>query len=112
MRKNLMKPKKRKVLTAAERAERKAKRAIEKEARIQQQLEDLLKGIGWSSDRVLARYFSVTRQTIWDWSRQGKLPKPKKISANRTRWNNKEIKAHDEAVNNLQGKELLGSLYG
>ena len=75
-------------------------------------LHDIELGIGWSSDRVLARYFSVTRKTIWEWSRQGKLPKPKKISANRTRWNNKEIKAHDEAVNNLQGKELLGSLYG
>lgn len=75
-------------------------------------LHDIELGIGWSSDRVLARYFSVTRKTIWDWSREGKLPKPKKISANRTRWNNSDIKAHNERVNNLKENELLGELYG
>jgi len=96
MRKNLMKPKKRKVLTAAQRAERKAKRAIEKEARIQQQLEDLLKGIGWSSDQILARYFDVSRARIWIWSKTGKLPKPHKHGEATTRWKNDEVRKAEE----------------
>jgi predicted DNA-binding transcriptional regulator AlpA len=75
-------------------------------------LADIVSGYGWSTDAILARYYSVTRKTIWDWSKQGKLPEPKKISPNRTRWNNAEIKAHNERVNNLKANELLGELYG
>jgi predicted DNA-binding transcriptional regulator AlpA len=75
-------------------------------------LADIVSDYGWSTDAILARYYSVTRKTIWDWSKQGKLPKPKKISPNRTRWNNAEIKAHNERVNNLKANELLGELYG
>ncbi len=74
-------------------------------------LQDIVSGYGWSTDQILARYYSVTRKTIWDWSRQGKLPKPKKISSNRTRWNNAEIKLHNERVANLKEKESLGELY-
>jgi len=75
-------------------------------------LADIDAGYGWSTDRILARYYSVARKTIWDWSKTGKLPEPKKISPNRTRWNNAEIKAHNERVNNLKVNELLGDLYG
>jgi predicted DNA-binding transcriptional regulator AlpA len=75
-------------------------------------LADIDAGYGWSTDRILARYYSVARKTIWDWSKTGKLPEPKKISPNRTRWNNAEIKAHNERVNNLKANELLGELYG
>tara|TARA_B100002051_G_C16440068_1_gene488485 strand:+ start:203 stop:472 length:270 start_codon:yes stop_codon:yes gene_type:complete len=74
-------------------------------------LQNIELGIGWSTDIVLARYFSVHRKTIWDWSREGKLPKPKKISDRRTRWNNRDIKAHNERINNLKENQLLGEVY-
>ena len=56
MRANLTKQKKPKVLSGQERAERKAQRAKAKEERILVQLLDVMEGIGWSSDQILARY--------------------------------------------------------
>lgn len=44
----------------------------------------------WVSDRTLAARYEVARSTIWAWSRSGKLPKPKKLSANITRWDDAE----------------------
>ena len=58
-----------------------------------QQLQDIDNGVGYSSDKVLARYFETTRKTIWLWSKEGTLPKPHKIGRNTTRWMNSEIKA-------------------
>ena len=60
------------------------------------QLEDLHRGIGWSSDKTLARYFDTSRQRIWAWSREGRIPKPYKISANMTRWCNATIKQYQD----------------
>ena len=60
------------------------------------QLEDLHRGIGWSSDKTLARYFDTSRQRIWAWSREGRIPKPYKISANMTRWCNAAIKQYQD----------------
>ena len=57
-----------------------------------QQVQDLLNGVGFSSDKVLARFYGTTRKTIWSWAKQGKLPKPHKIGDNTTRWNNTEIR--------------------
>ena len=58
-----------------------------------QQLRDIDDGVGYSSDKVLARYFETTRKTIWLWSKEGTLPRPHKIGRNTTRWMNSEIKA-------------------
>lgn len=58
-----------------------------------QQLQDIDNGVGYSSDKVLARYFETTRKTIWLWSKEGTLPRPHKIGRNTTRWMNSEIKA-------------------
>ncbi len=82
---------------------KKAKERKEREAR---QIQDVIDGVGFSSDITLARYYDTTRKTIWTWARdeENKFPKPKKISANMTRWNNAEIKAHREG-------ELLVKLY-
>jgi predicted DNA-binding transcriptional regulator AlpA len=41
---------------------------------------------GWASDQDLAQFYSVSRQTIWRWARQGIIPKPEKLSAGVTRW--------------------------
>ncbi len=38
------------------------------------------------SDAQLAERYGVNRSTIWRWSKAGKLPEPKQISAAITRW--------------------------
>jgi len=72
-----------------------------------QQLRDIDEGVGFSSDKVLARYYGTTRKTIWCWSKDptDPFPTPKKISRNMTRWVNAEIKAH-------RTKQLVRRLYG
>ena len=55
-------------------------------------LKDLSAGLGYSTDKTLARYFSTSRKTIWAWAREGRIPKPHKISANMTRWDNAEMR--------------------
>ena len=92
MRANLTKRKKPKALSDQERAERQRKRAKEKEARMLEKLSDVKEGIGWSSDQVLARYFDVSRQRIWVWTKEGKLPLPRKHGEATTRWLNEEIR--------------------
>lgn len=40
----------------------------------------------WVSDITLAKYFEVSRCTIWRWTKTGKLPLPVKLGENTTRW--------------------------
>jgi len=72
-----------------------------------QQLRDLDEGVGFSSDKILARYYDTTRKTIWTWSADpdNPFPEPKKVGRNMTRWVNAEIKAH-------RTNQLMGELYG
>lgn len=92
MRANLTKKKKPKVLSDQQRADRKANRDKAKEQRILDKLLDVMEGIGWSSDQILARYFDVSRQRIWIWSKEGKLPPPHKHGEATTRWLNSEVR--------------------
>ena len=105
MRANLTKQKKPKVLSEQERADRRVKHAKAKETRILQQLTDVKNGIGWSSDQVLARYFAVSRQRVWIWSKEGKLPSPQKHGEATTRWQNSKVRAAEQ-------ENFLGGLYG
>ena len=52
----------------------------------------------WLSDLDLAQRYSVSRITIWRWSKAGQIPKPRKLGANTTRWNADEMDAHDKRV--------------
>jgi len=72
-----------------------AKRQLEIE-----QLQDIDIGVGYSSDKVLARRYNTTRKTIWAWARDPKnsFPTPVKLSANMTRWNNAEIHANENVL--------------
>lgn len=45
------------------------------------------------SDRDLAARWSVHRVTPWEWARQGRIPKPVKLSSRCTRWRVAEIEA-------------------
>ncbi|MDB9968488.1 hypothetical protein OAE08_02340 [Gammaproteobacteria bacterium] len=69
---------------------------IDKEQRAAQQLKDVDEGVGFSSDKILARYYDTIRKTIWTWSADpdNPFPEPKKVGANTTRWVNAKIKAH------------------
>ena len=45
------------------------------------------------SDKDLAARWSVHRVTPWEWARQGRIPKPVKISTRCTRWKLADIEA-------------------
>ena len=83
------------------------KKEKERKERQARQLQDVIDGVGFSSDITLARYYDTTRKTLWSWARDeaNKFPQPKKISANMTRWSNAQIKAH-------RANQLMGQLYG
>lgn len=35
----------------------------------------------WTSDRALVDFYSVSRNTIWRWSREGKIPPRERLSS-------------------------------
>ncbi len=43
--------------------------------------------------RTLAGLLEVSEVTIWRWSKSGRLPAPRKLGANTTRWNVGEVRA-------------------
>lgn len=90
---------------ARKKEQKKLERAQAKELRMLQLLEDVKGGIGYSTDQVLSRYFSVPRQRIWVWTKEGKLPEPYKIGENTTRWSNDEVLK-------AEANNFLGGLYG
>lgn len=42
-------------------------------------------------DSYLSKRYSVSRNTIWRWTRDGRLPKPVKLGPGCTRWRLSEI---------------------
>lgn len=52
----------------------------------------------WLNDRKVAQRYSVSRITVWRWSKQGLIPKPRKLSPGCTRWNADELDDHDREV--------------
>ena len=105
MRANLVKRKSREALSEERKAALAIARSEAKEKRLIEQLANVREGIGWSSDRILARYFEVSRQRIWAWSKGGKLPPPHKHGEATTRWNNTEVQKAEE-------RNFLGGLHG
>ena len=52
----------------------------------------------WVSVRFLAEYYGVTPMTIWNWAKEGKLPAPKKIGPNTTRWDFEVIQSNENVA--------------
>ena len=53
----------------------------------------------WLSDKQVAARYSVSRITVWRWAREiDQFPKPRKISANVTRWHVSELDAFDKRM--------------
>jgi predicted DNA-binding transcriptional regulator AlpA len=52
----------------------------------------------WVSDKFLSDYYQVSRVTIWNWAKSGKLPPPQKIGDNTTRSDFQKILAAEQAA--------------
>ncbi len=48
------------------------------------------------SDTRLSERYGVARQTVWAWVKQGRFPKPRKLSPGCTRWYLPEIEAWED----------------
>ena len=77
---------------------------IAEDQALKYQMRDIDEGIGYSSDKVLARRYCLHRKTIWNWAKDpnNPFPCPKKISSNTTRWLNKEILAFESSFGRIQ----------
>ncbi len=47
------------------------------------------------SDKFLAERYGVSRNTIWRWTRTGRLPKPVKFGERITRWRLDDVLASE-----------------
>jgi|VirMetMinimDraft_7_1064189.scaffolds.fasta_scaffold127311_2 prophage regulatory protein len=47
------------------------------------------------SDKALSQRYSIARSTVWRWSQEGKLPKPKKLNGS-TRWLLSDLEAWEQ----------------
>ena len=54
---------------------------------------DDLPDAGNVTARTLAQVLAVSEVTIWRWAKDGRLPKPRKLGANTTRWNVGQVRA-------------------
>ena len=52
----------------------------------------------WLTDREVAARYSVSRITVWRWSRTGHLPAPYKIGPNTSRWSAEELVEFDRGI--------------
>lgn len=52
----------------------------------------------WVTDRFLAEYFSVSRVTIWAWSKSGRICAPVKLGPNTSRWDFHAITAAESTA--------------
>lgn len=52
----------------------------------------------WLSVKDLAKRYSVTTTTIWNWTREKRLPRPHSLSSQTMRWHIDDIVEHDEKV--------------
>lgn len=50
-------------------------------------------------DVFLADRWGVSRMTVWRWSKEGRIPAPKKLGPNSTRWDLLAIEAYEAQQN-------------
>lgn len=49
-------------------------------------------------DTAVAQRYGVSRQTVWRWVAQGRLPEPIKLSEGATRWRVSDLLAHEASL--------------
>lgn len=47
--------------------------------------------VEYASDKQLAQRYAVSRGTIWRWSHEGHIPRPRKLGGNTSRWNLSDV---------------------
>jgi len=52
----------------------------------------------WLSVKDLSKRYRVTTTTIWNWTREKRLPRPHSLSSQTLRWHIDDILEHDEKV--------------
>ena len=45
------------------------------------------------TDKEVAHALGISRMSVWRWTKAGRLPKPRKIGGNTTRWDSVEVMA-------------------
>ncbi|MGB4248548.1 MAG: helix-turn-helix domain-containing protein [Pseudohongiellaceae bacterium] len=55
------------------------------------------------SDKSVAARYDVSRPTVWRWLKEGKLPRPEKLTNGTTRWKLSDLEAA-EAKREAAGK--------
>ena len=43
------------------------------------------------TDREVAKALGISRMSVWRWVKAGRLPQPRKLGGNTTRWDSKEV---------------------
>jgi len=51
----------------------------------------------YQSDKQIAQRFKVSRATIWRWVKEGRFPKPIRLSPGCTRWKSSEVEEWEAA---------------
>ncbi len=57
----------------------------------------------YCTDTQLAERWSVSRNTIWRWTRAGRIPAPIRLGDNCTRWVMADIHAYEERLEPARG---------
>lgn len=57
------------------------------------------------TDRQVASAYGIHRVTVWKWSRQGRIPKPRNAPAGK-RWLKSEIEEHLHSLTVAEQKEM------
>jgi predicted DNA-binding transcriptional regulator AlpA len=52
----------------------------------------------WLSVKDLSKRYRVTTTTIWNWTREKRLPRPHSLSSQTMRWHIDDILEHDQKV--------------
>ena len=45
------------------------------------------------TDIEVGQALGISRATVWRWAKAGRIPKPRKIGENTTRWDSREVQA-------------------
>lgn len=52
----------------------------------------------WLSDKHLSQRLGVSRATVWNWAKDGRLAPPVKLGKNTTRWRLSDVQEFEQSV--------------
>ncbi|MHC9237000.1 helix-turn-helix transcriptional regulator [Pseudooceanicola sp. 502str34] len=64
--------------------------------------------LAYVSAKTLSALMDVSESTIWEWTRKGQLPKPRKMPSGATRWKWSEVETFlDTSANSPDGSDPI-----